>query len=87
MKAPDFLYRRPDTPRRGARTCSRTMLGEAQVLAGGQSLMPTLNMRLSSPGMLVDINRIAALRGHRRDCDSAFVSARWCAIARCWNLV
>jgi aerobic carbon-monoxide dehydrogenase medium subunit len=35
----------------------------AQVLAGGQSLMPTLNMRLSSPEMLVDINRIEALRG------------------------
>ena len=33
------------------------------MLAGGQSLMPTLNMRLSSPEMLVDINRIEALRG------------------------
>ena len=37
--------------------------GGAQVLAGGQSLMPTLNMRLSSPDMLVDINRIEKLRG------------------------
>jgi CO/xanthine dehydrogenase FAD-binding subunit len=35
--------------------------GDAKVLAGGQSLMPLLNFRLSSPTALVDINRIAAL--------------------------
>ena len=37
--------------------------GEAVVLAGGQSLMPTLNMRLSSPSLLVDINGITELDG------------------------
>jgi len=36
---------------------------DARVLAGGQSLMPTLNMRLSEPKVLVDINRIEALKG------------------------
>lgn len=34
---------------------------EAKVLAGGQSLVPLLNMRLTVPGCLVDINRIPAL--------------------------
>ena len=34
---------------------------DAKVLAGGQSLIPILNMRLSAPGHLVDINRIAGL--------------------------
>jgi len=34
---------------------------EARVLAGGQSLMATLNMRLSSPHLLVDINHIHGL--------------------------
>jgi len=34
---------------------------EARVLAGGQSLMATLNMRLSSPQLLVDINHIQGL--------------------------
>jgi carbon-monoxide dehydrogenase medium subunit len=34
---------------------------EARVLAGGQSLMATLNMRLSSPQLLVDINHIGGL--------------------------
>lgn len=37
--------------------------GDASVLAGGQSLMPTLNMRLSQPETLIDINRLDALRG------------------------
>ena len=37
--------------------------GEARLLAGGQSLIATLNMRLSSPSLLVDINGIAGLDG------------------------
>lgn len=37
--------------------------GNVTVLAGGQSLMPTLNMRLSSPSLLVDINGIDELNG------------------------
>jgi carbon-monoxide dehydrogenase medium subunit len=36
---------------------------EARILAGGQSLMPSLNMRLSAPQVLVDINRIEGLSG------------------------
>jgi carbon-monoxide dehydrogenase medium subunit len=36
---------------------------EARILAGGQSLMPTLNMRLSHPKLLIDINRLTALDG------------------------
>jgi 2-furoyl-CoA dehydrogenase FAD binding subunit len=37
--------------------------GEASVLAGGQSLLPMLNMRLARPRLLVDIMGIAAWRG------------------------
>jgi aerobic carbon-monoxide dehydrogenase medium subunit len=37
--------------------------GEAKLLAGGQSLIASLNMRLSSPSLLVDINSIAGLDG------------------------
>ena len=36
---------------------------EARIVAGGQSLMPILNMRLAAPRMLVDINHVAALNG------------------------
>lgn len=35
----------------------------ARILAGGQSLMATLNMRLSAPEVLVDIGRVADLAG------------------------
>jgi carbon-monoxide dehydrogenase medium subunit len=35
--------------------------GEARLLAGGQSLIATLNMRLASPPLLIDINDIAGL--------------------------
>jgi 2-furoyl-CoA dehydrogenase FAD binding subunit len=34
---------------------------EAKVLAGGQSLLPALNMRLLRPALLVDVNRVAGL--------------------------
>lgn len=40
--------------------------GGATVLAGGQTLMPLLNLRMSQPFIVVDITRIAELRGIRR---------------------
>ncbi|MEJ2435411.1 MAG: FAD binding domain-containing protein, partial [Pseudolabrys sp.] len=36
---------------------------EARVLAGGQSLIAALNMRLSAPSLLIDINGIEGLDG------------------------
>jgi 2-furoyl-CoA dehydrogenase FAD binding subunit len=36
---------------------------DAKVLAGGQSLVPALNMRLLRPALLVDVNRVAGLDG------------------------
>jgi carbon-monoxide dehydrogenase medium subunit len=44
------------------------LLGEkdARLLAGGQSLIATLNMRLSAPSLLIDINGIAGLDGIAR---------------------
>jgi aerobic carbon-monoxide dehydrogenase medium subunit len=37
--------------------------GDARLLAGGQSLVATLNMRLSTPKLLIDINGVADLCG------------------------
>ncbi len=39
--------------------------GFVKILAGGQSLNPTLNMRLSAPDVLIDINDLDELRGIR----------------------
>lgn len=38
---------------------------DARLLAGGQTLMATLNMRLSEPGLVIDITGLEALRGIR----------------------
>lgn len=40
---------------------------EAKVLAGGQSLLPVLRMRLADPRVVVDLGRIPALRGIREE--------------------
>lgn len=60
MKAPAFAYAKPASLGEAL-----SLLGHpgAKVLAGGQSLIPSLNMRLSSPEVLVDITGLAALKG------------------------
>lgn len=62
MKAPRFNYFRPESLTEAVRLLEQN--GEdGRILAGGQSLIPTLNMRLSQPKVLIDINRIEELRG------------------------
>lgn len=48
---------------------------EAKVLAGGQSLLPVLRMRLNAPEMLVDIGRIEELRGISVDGSTVTIGA------------
>ena len=48
---------------------------DAKVLAGGQSLLPVLRMRLNAPSVLVDLGRIGSLRGVRDDGDAIVVGA------------
>lgn len=48
---------------------------EAKVLAGGQSLMPVLRMRLAAPSMLVDLRKIDELTGVRDDGDAIVIGA------------
>jgi 2-furoyl-CoA dehydrogenase FAD binding subunit len=60
MKPAAFDYVRVDTLEEACDLLAEH--GEqARVLAGGQSLMPMLNMRLAQPGILVDISRCAPL--------------------------
>jgi aerobic carbon-monoxide dehydrogenase medium subunit len=49
--------------------------GEARLLAGGQSLVPLLNVRLAQPAALVDVNPINTLAGIREDEDAVSVGA------------
>jgi len=59
VKPAPFDYRRPGTLAEAV----ATLAGEsnAKVLAGGQSLVPLLSMRLAAPSLLVDINGISGL--------------------------
>src|SRR5689334_3602058 len=47
--------------------------GEAKILAGGQSLVPTMNFRLAQPAILVDLNGVADLFGIRAGADGGVV--------------
>lgn len=62
MKSPRFKYVRPNSLDEAIGLLSE-FGDEARVLAGGQSLMPTLNMRLSHPEILIDINNLEDLKG------------------------
>src|SRR4029078_8686378 len=66
MKPPSFTYHRPaDVAEALAALAEAGPHGK--VLAGGQSLVPVLNMRLSAPEHLIDINRLAELAYVRAD--------------------
>ena len=66
MKPPRFEYHAPTTIDEAVALLARYG-GEAKVLAGGQSLVPLLNFRLSRPAALIDVNRIAPLAYVRED--------------------
>ncbi|MCD2191488.1 FAD binding domain-containing protein [Actinomycetospora soli] len=61
MKPPRFLYCDPDTLEEAVALKSQHEF-DALVLAGGQSLMPMLNMRLAGPEVLIDINGVTDLQ-------------------------
>ena len=48
---------------------------EAKVLAGGQSLLPVLRMRLNAPEVVIDLGRIESLRGIRDEGDAVVIGA------------
>lgn len=60
MKPAPFEYVRPETVEG---TVEALASPEAKVLAGGQSLVPIMSMRLASPSTIVDINRVSGLGG------------------------
>jgi aerobic carbon-monoxide dehydrogenase medium subunit len=66
MKPPRFEYFAPRTLDEALRLLN-SHGDRAKVLAGGQSLIPLLNFRLSHPEALVDINRLADLAYVRAD--------------------
>jgi 2-furoyl-CoA dehydrogenase FAD binding subunit len=60
MKPASFDYQRADTAAIAVATLAE-LGGDARILAGGQSLMAVLNMRLAQPKRLVDISQSSAM--------------------------
>lgn len=65
MKPAPFDYATPSTIEEACGILAEAG-GGATIIAGGQTLMPLLNLRMSQPFILVDINRIDALKGVAR---------------------
>jgi carbon-monoxide dehydrogenase medium subunit len=65
MKPAPFDYVAPRTIEDALSQLARAS-GDATILAGGQTLMPLLALRMSTPSVIVDINRIDALKGVTR---------------------
>jgi carbon-monoxide dehydrogenase medium subunit len=69
-----FDYVRPDSV--GEAVSALSGAGEdAKVLAGGQSLIPVLRLRLAYPSTIVDVGRINEMKGVREDGDAIVIGA------------
>ena len=56
-----FTFQRPETLRQAVNLLSKN--GDAKLLAGGHTLLPTMKLRLAGPPMLIDLSRIEGLAG------------------------
>jgi carbon-monoxide dehydrogenase medium subunit len=74
VKPSPFTYHRPETVEEALAVLA-DVGADGKVLAGGQSLLPVLSMRLAAPGHLVDINRLADLAYVRSDPEGVRVGA------------
>jgi aerobic carbon-monoxide dehydrogenase medium subunit len=69
-----FAYTRPTTVEEALQAIASG--GEdVKILAGGQSLLPVMRLRLAAPETVVDIGRIPELRGVRDDGDAIVIGA------------
>jgi carbon-monoxide dehydrogenase medium subunit len=74
MKAPAFDYVRPRSLAEAVALLGKGD-GEARVVAGGQSLLALMNLRLSAPALLIDIARLPELAVVSQDDDAVTLGA------------
>jgi aerobic carbon-monoxide dehydrogenase medium subunit len=81
MKLPNFEYVAPSTPAEVVKVLAENR-GEAKIIAGGQSLLPTMAFRLSQPAVLVDVRKLEGLSNIVIDGSGVLLGARtrWCDI-------
>jgi aerobic carbon-monoxide dehydrogenase medium subunit len=75
VKLPDFEYAAPATPAEVVRLLAAHR-GTAKVLAGGQSLLPTMAFRLAQPSHLIDLRNLESLAGIVVDDTGVVLGAR-----------
>jgi len=73
MKPPIFEYHRPNSLQEALSLMEK--LENSKVIAGGQSLMPMLNLRLTFPSNLIDLNSIEELSGISTSDDQVTINA------------
>ena len=73
MKAPDFSYYEAKSIDEAIKFKSED--DESVFLAGGQSLIPALNMRLSTPSCLIDISKLSNLSDIKFENNSVYIGA------------
>jgi len=75
LKPARFEYAAPETLSEAVSLLQQHEDDDVKILAGGQSLVPLLNMRMARPGLLVDLNRIAELQYIREEGDWLAIGA------------
>ena len=68
-----FAYHRPQSVADAARLIAANT--EAKLLAGGHTLLPTMKLRLAAPKAIIDLSRVAELRGLDRKGNALVVGA------------
>ena len=74
MKAPAVDYVRPRSLTQAVGLLAHASV-DARVIAGGQSLMAMMNLRLATPGLLIDISRLPELLAVSDDADAVTFGA------------
>ncbi len=74
MKAPRFDYERPESLSEAVGLLQHWN-GSAKALAGGQSLVPMMNLGLAKPDLIIDLNGIPDLKRVEDEGDHLFVGA------------
>ncbi len=69
-----FAYARPTTVEEALQAIAQGG-ADVKVLAGGQSLIPVMRLRLAAPSTVVDLARVGELRGVRDDGDAIVIGA------------
>jgi carbon-monoxide dehydrogenase medium subunit len=75
MKPCSFTYHRPASVEEALSMLAEFADDDGRILAGGQSLMPMMALRLARPLHLIDINEIASLKLLETDKDKIKISA------------